>query len=118
MDWAASKSIWRFGPEFAQIFVGLEGLESSGEVVGLEEIVQVRFELVVGIVEVSLEGGVSDGAVDAFDLPVGPGMVGLGEAVFDSTKETEPVEGMATEACGGPLAVLTSARSMWKKPIG
>ena len=51
MDWVESKSIWCFGPEFAQIFVGreaLEGLESSGEVVGFEEVVQVRFELVVG----------------------------------------------------------------------
>jgi len=66
----------------------------------------VRFELVMGVVEVSLDGGVLDGPVHAFDLPVGPGMVGLGEAVFDSTKETEPVEGMATKACGGSLAVL------------
>ena len=51
MDWVESTSIWCFGAEFAQIFVGreaLEGLESSGEVVGFEEVVQVRFELVVG----------------------------------------------------------------------
>jgi hypothetical protein len=36
----------------------------------------VRFELVMGVVEVSLDGSVLDGAVHAFDLPVGPGMVG------------------------------------------
>ncbi len=65
-----------------------------------------RFELVVGVVEVSLDGSVLDGPVHAFDLPVGPGMVGLGEAVFDSINEAEAVEGMATEACGWSLPVL------------
>ena len=109
MDWVESKFIWCLRPEFAEVFVGreaFEGLESPGEVVGVEEVVQVRFELVVGVVEVSLDGGVFDGSVHAFDLPIGPGMVGLGQPVFDSMNETEPVKGMATEACGWSLAVL------------
>ncbi len=49
MDWVESKSVWGLRPEFAEIFVGreaFEGLESSGEVVGSEEVGQVRFELV------------------------------------------------------------------------
>ncbi len=33
-------------------------------------------------------------------------MVGLGQAVFDSMKVAEPVEGMASEPCGRPLPVL------------
>jgi hypothetical protein len=80
MDRAESKFIWGLGPEFAEVFVGsecFEGLESSGEVVGFEEVSQVRFALVVGVVEVSLDGSVLDGSVHALDLPVGPGMVGF-----------------------------------------
>ncbi len=61
-------------PKFAEIFVGcepLEGLESSGEVVGSEEVGQVRFELVVGVVEVSFHRSVLDGPVHPFDLSIG-----------------------------------------------
>jgi hypothetical protein len=54
-----------------------EGLESSGEVVGFEEADQVRFELFVGVVEVSLDGRLLEGPVRALDLPVGPGIVGV-----------------------------------------
>ena len=96
-------------PEFAEVFVGresLEGLESSGEVVGSEEVGQVRFELVMGVVEVLLDGGVFDGSVHAFDLPVGPRVVGLGEPVFDSLKVADAVEGVSTKACGWALTVL------------
>ena len=70
MDWVESKSIRGLRPEFAEVFVGreaLEGLESSGEVVGSEEVGQVRFELVMGVVEVSLDGGVFDGSILAVD---------------------------------------------------
>src|SRR5277367_3538277 len=109
MDRVEGKCVWGLSPEFAEVFVGrepLEGLESSGEVVSPEEVGQVRFELVMGVVEVALDGGLLDGSVHALDLPVGPGMVGLGQPVFDPMKETEPVEGMAAEARGGSLPVL------------
>jgi hypothetical protein len=109
MGWIEGKSVWGLRPEFADVFVGrkaFEGLEPSGEVVGLKKVVQVRFELVMGVVEVSLDGGILDGSVHAFDLPVGPGMVGLGQPMLDPMKEAEPVEGMATEARGWSLPVL------------
>ncbi len=64
MDWAESKSVWGLSPKFAAIFVGrepFEGLESSGEVAGPEEVGQVRFELVMGVVELSLHRSVLDG---------------------------------------------------------
>ena len=89
MDWVESKSVWGLSPEFAEVFVGREAferLESSGEVVGSEEVCQVRFEVVMGVVEVSLDRSVLDGPVHALDLPVGPRVVGLGEPVFDSMK--------------------------------
>lgn len=96
MDWVESKSIWCLRPEFAEVFVvseSLGGVESSGEVVGSEEVGQVRLELVMGVVEVSLDGGVFDGSVHALDLPLNPRVVGLGEPVFDSMKVAEPVQG-------------------------
>jgi hypothetical protein len=89
MDWVESKSVWLMSPEFAEVFVRretFECLESSGEVVGSEEVSQVRFELVMGVVEVSLDGGVLDGPVHALDLSVGPGVVWFGKAVVDSMK--------------------------------
>ena len=109
MDWVESKCVWGLRPELAEIFVrreSFERLESSCEVVGSEEVGQVRFELVMGVVEVSLHRSVLDGPVHALDLPVSPGRVGLGQPMFDSMNETEPVEGMAAEACGWSLAVL------------
>ena len=109
MDCVEGKSVWGLRPEFAEVFVGRESferLESSGEAVGLEEVCQVCFELVMGVVEASLDDSVLAGSVHAFDLPVGPGMVGLGQSMFDSVKQTQPVEGVATEACSRSLAVL------------
>jgi hypothetical protein len=60
----------------------------------------VRFELVMSVVEVSLDRSVLGGPIHPFDLSVGSGMVGFGQPVFDSMDETEPVERMAAEACG------------------
>jgi hypothetical protein len=109
LDWVESKSIWGLRPEFADGFIGrepLEGLESSGEVVDPEEVGQVRFELFMGVIEVALDGGILDGSVHALHLPVGPGMVGFRQSVFDPMEATEPVEGMATETGSWPLSVL------------
>jgi hypothetical protein len=61
-----------------------------GEVEGPEEVGQVRFELFMGVVEVALDSGVLDGSVHALDLPVGPGMVGLGQSVFDPIYGARP----------------------------
>ena len=109
MDWVEGKSVWGLRPELAEVFVwrkSLEGLESSGEVVGSEEVVQVRFELVVGVVEVALDGGVFDSAVHAFDLSIRPGMVWFGQPVFDSMDAADAIEGVSSEARSWSLAVL------------
>ncbi len=109
MDWVEGKSVWGLRPAFAEVFVGresFEGLESSGEVVGSEEVGQVRFELVVGVVEVALDSGVFDRAVHAFDLSICPGMVWFGEPVFDSMDAADAIEGVSSEARSWALAVL------------
>ena len=93
MDRVEGKFIWGFRPELTEVFIGrepFEGLESSGEVVGPGEVIQVRFELALGVVEVAFHRSVLDGPVHALDLPVGPRVVGLGEPVFDVMNETEP----------------------------
>jgi hypothetical protein len=60
------------GPEFADGFVGCD------------EVGQVRFELLVRAVEEAFDGDFLDGSVHPFDLAIGPGMIRLGEVVFDS----------------------------------
>ncbi len=61
----------------------VEGFEAAGEVVGVEEAIEVTAEAVVAVVVIAFDGGFLDGAVDAFDLAVGPGVVGSGEALPD-----------------------------------
>jgi hypothetical protein len=60
-------------PSFADELVGreaVEGLESSGEVVGGDEVVEMPGELVVGCVVIPLNGRFLDCAVHAFDLTI------------------------------------------------
>lgn len=65
-----------------------------------------RFELVVGVVEVSLHGSVFDGSVHALDLAIGPKMVGYSKPVLDSADIASAVEGVAAKTCGWSLPVL------------
>jgi hypothetical protein len=90
-------------PSFADELVGreaVEGLESSGEVVGGDEVVEMPDELVVGCVVIPLNGRVLDCPVHPLDLPIGPGMIGLGQSMFDPVFPTDAVEGMAAELGG------------------
>ena len=51
------------------------------------------------VVVVALHCGFLDSSVHAFDLPVGPWMVGLGETVIDAVHKTDPVKRVTTKAC-------------------
>jgi hypothetical protein len=67
-------------PAFADEFVAgkaTKSLQPFGEVVGGNEVAEVRPQLVMVVVMVALNGCFQDGAVHAFHLTVGPGMVGL-----------------------------------------
>jgi hypothetical protein len=97
------------GPEFADGFEGcqaVKGLESASEVVGSDEVLQVRFELFVRVIEEAFDGGFLDGPVHPFDLSVGPGMVGLGQTVADAMTTTDAIEGMSTPSCRKPSTVF------------
>jgi len=108
VDWVECKSVWVLRPDFAEVFVGrqsVKSLESSGEVVCGEEVGQVRFELIMGVVEEALDGGFLDSSVHAFALAVGPGMIGFGKSMLDTVPPTYAVEWMAPETGGGSLTV-------------
>jgi hypothetical protein len=75
-----------FLPGLADELIGChtaKSLEPFGEVVSHEEGLQVLFELLMGLVVVALDGGFFKSAVHPLNLPVGPGMLRPGAAVFD-----------------------------------
>ncbi len=51
----------------------------------------------MGLIVEALDGGVLDGAVHPLDLPVGPGMLGLGETVVDIIPGAGDFEGVGAE---------------------
>jgi hypothetical protein len=55
-----------------------EGLEPSGEVVGVDEVPQMGSQLIVGFIEVAFDGCVFDGSVHPLDLAIRPGVLGFG----------------------------------------
>ena len=90
------------------MFVGCEaaqGLQPAAVVIGVHEELKVLPELVVAVVVVAFDGGILDGAVHAFDLAVGPGVVGLGKPVLDAMLATDLVEAVDAVARGPAIAV-------------
>ena len=71
-----------------------ESFEALGKVVGVEESGEVLAQLSMAGIIVGADGGVFEGAVHALDLTIGPGMIGLGQTVFDAELLTGPLEGM------------------------
>src|ERR1700675_4221683 len=95
MEWIESESIWLFCPCIADEIVWgetLEGLEPAAEVVGADEVSEMRFELLGVVVMIALDGGFLDGAVHALDLTVGPRMLQLGKTVVDAVFPATHVE--------------------------
>ena len=92
--------MWLFRPDPADVFVrreALQGLEPARVVVGVEEQLKVCCELLMVVVVASLDGGILDGAVHAFDLAIGPRMVRLCQPVLDAMLAAEPVEQVHAE---------------------
>ena len=81
MDGVESKSIRILLPTSADELIGreaAESLESLGVVVSSDEVAEVGAQLVVAVIVVALNGSFFNGAIHALDLPVRPGMTGLG----------------------------------------
>lgn len=73
-------------PGFADGFVGcaaFERLQSSAEVVYVDEVVEVSAELVVGVVVEAFDGCFLERPLHSFDLAIGPRVSWLGEPVVD-----------------------------------
>ncbi len=71
-----------------------QGLEPPGVVVSIHEELEVFPEPLVRVVVVPLDGRVLGGAIHSPDLPIGPGVVHLGEPVFDVVLVAHAIEGV------------------------
>jgi hypothetical protein len=63
-------------------------------------------ELIVGLVVVAPHGGFLERPVHSFDLTVRPGMIGLGQPVFDAMTLTSSIEWVTAPDGGRPRSVL------------
>jgi hypothetical protein len=93
--------MWFSEPCFADGFVRcetLEGLQTSTEVVGGNEVGEVLSELVVAVVMVAFNRGFLDRPVHALDLTVGPRMPRLCQSMFYVQLGAGELERMAKEA--------------------
>jgi hypothetical protein len=81
-------------------WLSVEGFQSSAEVVGGDEVVEMPNELIVGVIVISLHGRLLDRPVHALDLSVGSRVIGFSQLMFDSVLTTGVVQGMAAEPGG------------------
>jgi hypothetical protein len=83
-----------------------EGLEALGEIVGIDEVREVSAKLLMASVVVAPDGRFLERAVHAFDLSVGPRMVGLGQPVLDITLLADAIEHVDAVLRGWSIAML------------
>ncbi len=82
-------------PAFADKFVrceAFERLEPSPEIVGVDEVGKISFQLCVIVVVKMLDGCFLDRSVHALDLAIGPWVFHLCQAMLDIVVITTPVE--------------------------
>lgn len=90
-------------PLFADEFVRcqtLQGFESASVVVGVDEVGQMLLQLCVIVVVEAFDSGFLDGPVHPLDLPVGPGMLNLGQAMFDAVLLADATDRAARRRSG------------------
>ena len=86
MVWVEFKSVGFGCPYFADVFEGreaFEGLQPPPIIVGVDEVIQVRSQLRVAVIMAAFDGGLLDRPVHPFGLPVGRGMLDLGQPMLD-----------------------------------
>jgi hypothetical protein len=87
-----------------------EAFEASGEIVGVDEVAQVRSELAVGFQEVTFDGRITDGAVHSFDLPIVPWTLGLCQPMIDVVLGASVLEGVRSNELSSRLGGLDARR--------
>ena len=70
------------------------------------------FELIVSIIVIALDGGFLDRPVHAFDLTIGPGMLDLGQSMFDAILLAAQIEHMCRVSCRRAVRV-----SWWESEL-
>ena len=71
-------------------------------VIGIDEQLQVRFELLVALEVVAFDGGLFERLVHPLDLVNGPRMIGLRQATLDVVVPANAVEQMHPKPGVGP----------------
>src|SRR3954453_2605703 len=87
MDRIENESSGLFCPGTADVFVrgkAFQDLETTGEIVSGDEVDQVGSELVVAVIVIAVDGRLFDRTVHPLDLPIGPWVTGLGQAMLDT----------------------------------
>ncbi len=93
------QACWLCVPALTDVLIGCEsceGFEPLREVIGHQEGMQMRFQVVLGLVVILFHGGVFARAVHAFDLAIGPRLVGFGEPMVEARLLTDTSKDMLT----------------------
>ena len=83
-----------------------QDLETASEVVGRDEVGQVRSELLVTVVVIAIDRRFLEGTVHALDLTIRPRVVGFGQAVFDTVGSADLVEAVDPVTSRPPIAIF------------
>src|SRR5690349_20754748 len=98
MVWIGGKSRWFLLPGFDNEFIGsepLEGFEPFCKVIGIQEIREMVFELLVVFIVIAVYRIFFEGSVHPFHLSIGPRVIHLGKSVFDGMFLTYSIENMS-----------------------
>src|SRR2546423_12077111 len=109
MDLIENESSGLFCPCTADVFVrgrALQDRETTGEIVSGDEVDQVGSELVVAVIVVAVDGRLFDRAVHPFDLPIGPWVMGLGQAMLDALGSADLIKSVDPVSSGPAIAVF------------
>src|SRR5438874_11760103 len=83
-----------------------QDLETASEVVGRDEVGQMRSELLVTVIVIAIDRRFLEGTVHALDLTIGPRVVGFGQAVFDTVGSADLVEAVDPVTSRPPIAIF------------
>src|SRR5947207_15918120 len=109
MDRIENESSGLFCPGTADVFVrgkAFQDLETTGEIVSGDEVDQVGSELVVAVIVIAVDGRLFDRAVHPLDLPIGPWVMGLGQAMLDAVGSADLIEAVDRVSSRPPIAIF------------
>lgn len=109
MDGISDEPVRFCSPDYGDIFIGDEAAEgiiqAASDVIGVEEVHEMRPELLMAIVVEALNYGFCDAAVHALYLTIGLGG-GLGKAMIDIVRLTDHIEPHLRGVCSASIARL------------